>query len=91
MISLPVNDIPEPDRRSLENLLGRPLQTDQQVFVMVFSAGKAPNEAERRAATERIRHTLDTVDRHRAAHGITDDELEAAVDEAMDQVRSRPS
>jgi hypothetical protein len=41
MISLPVHDIPEPDRRSLENLLGHPLETDQQVFVMVFSAGEA--------------------------------------------------
>ena len=30
MISLPVNAIPEPDRRSLENLLGHPLQANQQ-------------------------------------------------------------
>jgi hypothetical protein len=29
MISVPVNDIPEHDRRSLENLLGHPLSADQ--------------------------------------------------------------
>ena len=91
MISLPVNDIPEPDRRSLENLLGHPLSADQQVFVMVFSAGMVADDQTRRAAAERIRHTLDEVDRRRAAQGITDEEVDAAVDEAMDHVRSRPS
>jgi hypothetical protein len=87
MISLPVNDIPEPDRRSLENLLGRSLEADQQVFVMVFSAGKMADDMTRRAAVESIRRTLDKVDRYRAAHGITDEEVDATVDEAMDHVR----
>ncbi len=89
MISLPVNEIAEPERRSLENLLGHPLAAGQQVFVMVFSAGKVSDKATRQAAAENIRRTLDNVDRHQATYGITDDEINAAMDEAMHQVRPR--
>jgi hypothetical protein len=89
MISLPVNDIPEPDRRSLENLLGQPLQAGQQVCVMVFSAAKLADDATRRAAVGNIRRTLDCVDRHRATRVIPDEEVDAALDEAMDHIRPR--
>jgi hypothetical protein len=90
MVSMPVNDIPEPERRSLENLLGHPLTTDQQVFVMVYSAGKLADEATQRQAIQRIRSTLDKVDRYRVAHKIPDNEVDGAVDEAMGHVRPRP-
>lgn len=90
VISLPVSNIPEPDRRSLENLLGHPLAGDQQVCVMVFSPSRVADEATRRAAVERIRRTLDQVDRHRVANGVSDSEVGSAVDEAMEQVRPRP-
>jgi hypothetical protein len=91
MISLPVDEIPEPERRSLENLLGQPLEVDQQVCVMVFSAGKRVDDATRSAAVENIRRTLDKVDRHRAARRIADKEVDTAVEEAMEQVRPRPT
>ena len=91
MISLPVTDIAEPDRRSLENLLGHPLAADQQVFVMVFSAGRVPDQATRRAAAESIRHTLEIVDQRRAERGVTEEEVDATVDEAMAHIRPRPS
>ncbi len=91
MISLPVNDIPEPDRRSLENLLGQPLQADQQVCVMVFSGGKIVDDSTRRAAVENIRHTLDKVDRRRAITNASDEEVDAAVDEALEKIRPRPA
>jgi hypothetical protein len=91
MISMPVNDIPEPDRRSLENLLGHPLAADQQVCVMVFSAGKVSDEATRLAAAEGIRRTLEDVDRHQVSRGITDDEIDAAINEALLQIPPRQS
>ncbi len=91
MITLPVNNIPEPDRRSLENLLGHSLAADQQVCVMVFSPSKIADDATRRAAVESIRRTLDSIDQHRTAHGIADDEVDAAVDEAIEHVRPRPN
>ena len=91
MITRGVNELPEPERRSLENLLGHSLQSDQQVFVMVFSTGKNPDDATRRAAAESIRRTLETVDRHQATQVIPSDEVEAAIVEAMHHVRPRPS
>ena len=89
MVTLPVNDMPEPERRSLENLLGHPLEADQQVFVMVFSAGQVPDEPTRRAAAARIRQTLAEVDRHRVANNISDEEVDAAIDEATQPIRQR--
>ena len=89
MISLPVNNIPEPDRRSLENLLGHSLAADQQVCVMVFSPSKVADDATRWAAADSIRRTLDEVDQHRLSQGISETEVDEAVDEAMDQVRPR--
>lgn len=91
MISIPVGDISAPDRRCLENLLGRSLEADQQVFVMVSSAGKVADDATRRAAAESIRRTLDKIDRYRGDQGITDDEIDATVDEAISHLRSRPT
>ena len=89
MVSLPVNDISEPDRRSLENLLGQPLAADQQVFVMVFAAGTTTDAETRRTAVENIRRTMEKVDQYQAARGIGDDQVEEAVNEAMDHVRPR--
>jgi hypothetical protein len=89
MITRAVNDLPEPERRSLEHLLGCPLEANQQVFVMVLAAGETPDRETRRAAAESIRHTLAEVDQHRAKSGTSDDEFDAAVDEAMHHVRPR--
>jgi len=89
MISVPVSDLSQPDRRSLEKLLGHPLSADQQVFVMVYSAGKVPDEKSRRAAVESIRRTLAEFDRHHLASRISQEEFEDAVNEAMDHIRPR--
>lgn len=89
MISLPVHAIAEPERRSLENLLGHPLKTDQQVLVLVYSAGHEVDEATRRAAAERMRSTLAVIDQYRAANSIDDSEVEAAINEAVGHVRPR--
>jgi hypothetical protein len=89
MVSLPVNAIADADRRSLENLLGHALAADQQVCVMVFSAATAADAEARRKAVENIRRTMEKVDQYQAARGMGGDEVEAAIDEAMDHVRPR--
>lgn len=89
MITRAVNDLPEPERRSLENLLGFPLDANQQVFVMVLAAGKSPDKETRRAAAESIRRTMAEVDQNRGKNGVSDEELDAAIDEAMHHVRPR--
>jgi hypothetical protein len=90
-ISLPVREISEPNRRSLESLLGQPLAPDQQVFVLVSAPSHTPDEATRRRAVDSIRQTLERIDRRRAANGDSDQVFDAAVEEAMEAVRPRPA
>jgi len=87
IVSIPVNDISAPDRKSLENILGHPLASDQQVCVMVFSAATVPDAETRRAAAERIRSTLTEIDRRRTSDKISQSASEAAIEEAMNHVR----
>ena len=84
-----VQDIAAAERQALEALLGSPLTPDQQVFVMAYTPAALPDETLRAAARVGLKRTFDTVDRHAREHGITPEEAEAAIDEAMEQIRSR--
>jgi len=86
-----VQEIPADARQILEKLLGRPLESDQEVFVMAYSPGTIKKNAIRHKAAESIRKTWKKIDSHVAAAGIPDDEIEAAIDEAINQVRVRSS
>ncbi|HEV3259534.1 MAG TPA: hypothetical protein VG013_21895 [Gemmataceae bacterium] len=85
-----VKDIQESEKRWLERLLGRPLGEDQQVFIMVLTPGSAPDEATRRKARAGLERIFDKTQEYAKTHGITDEEADAAVEEAMRQVRPRP-
>ena len=71
--------------------LARPQQIreNQQVFILLVTPGAVPDEQTRRAAAARIERTLDAAERHAAERGITAQEADAAVAEAMEQVRPR--
>lgn len=84
-----VNDIPSAEREALETLLGRPLEADQQVFVMAYTPNLVPDEKVREAARKGLHQTFAAVDRHAQEHGITPEEADAAVDEAMERIRPR--
>ena len=84
-----VNDIQDSGKRWLENVLGRHLKDDQQVFVMVFTPGVEPDEATRRQALATIKQTMIKVEKNLSEQGITEEEFDAAVDEAMEDVRRR--
>jgi hypothetical protein len=86
-----VHDIQADKRVWLESLLGQEIRENQQVFICVFTPGAVPDEQTRRAAAARIARTLDAADRQAAARGITAQEADAAVAEAMDHVRHRHS
>lgn len=84
-----VKDLQANDKRCLEHLLGRQLQANQQVFIMAFTPGLVPDEATRRNALAGIHQIQAKAETHAKAHGITEEEIDAAVDEAMDHVRGR--
>jgi hypothetical protein len=89
-ISLKVDDLSISDRTTLEHLLGRSLELDQQVVVMAFKA-RENEESVRQAARERLLLMIDRAARHAAERGITAEEADAAVAEAMEAIRHRPT
>ncbi len=87
MVVRKVKNLDAAAKRSLQKLLGRQLQAEEEVTVMVFSAHPAPPPSVRRKAFERLERIMDRAAK-KAAH-IPDSEFEAAVDEAMAHVRRR--
>jgi hypothetical protein len=84
-----VKDLQDSDKRCLQNLLGRELQENQQIFITAFTAGMVPDEATRRKALAGMQRIQAKAEAHANAHGISEDQIDAAVDEAMEHVRPR--
>jgi hypothetical protein len=85
-ISCKVDDLSASDRAALEHLLGQALNQDQYVSVIAYKARETDN-AVREAARQRIVLLLDRAAKHAAEHGMTAEEADAAVDEAMEVIR----
>jgi hypothetical protein len=80
-------DLTPPIKAAIESLLGRPLQDDEQVRVRVFRCHAAPQgEARRKAAHHLEEHLKRMADRVKE---VSQDEMEAAIDEALLHVRPR--
>ena len=72
-------------RQGLENVFGRPLRQDEAVTFISVPAHPAPAEALRRDAYAQMERVMDTAAEN--AKDIPQEELDAAIDEAMDHVR----
>jgi len=84
-----VNDLPASERHTLEGMLGQSLSPDQRVFVMAYTPNAVPDKSAREAARAGLQRTFEKIDEYGAAHGITPEEADAAIDEAMQHVRPR--
>ena len=84
-----VKSLQDSGKRWLEDVLGQHLRENQQVFIMVFTPGIEPDEASRRQALASIKQTMTQVEGNLAVGGVTGEEFDAAVDEAMEDVRRR--
>jgi hypothetical protein len=82
-----VSDIPGSGRAFIEQLLGRPLENDQRVFIMAYTP--PADFAARSAARDRLQQFLAAQASRAARQGITANEADAAVEEAMRHVRPR--
>jgi hypothetical protein len=88
-ITRDVTGLVDSDRQSLEHLLGTSLNSAQQVTILAFTPGQIPSDDVRTYAKGRIEHLLDKAAQYRATHGHSDEEVDSAIDEAMDDVRRR--
>jgi hypothetical protein len=76
-------------KRLLEDILGQQLKQNQQVFIMAFTPGIVPSDKDRDDARAGLKQTWWKVDQHMKEHGITEEQFDAAIDEAVEQVRHR--
>lgn len=84
-----VKDLQDSGKRWLEDVLGQNLKESQQVFIMVFTPGVEPDEATRRQALAGVERTMAEVEQNLTEQSVTDEEFDATVDEAMEDVRRR--
>ena len=81
-----VAELPTETKHAMEALLGRPLQEDEASSINVYQpavTGQAREEASR-LLLERINRTA------ARAQGVSEDEIDAAINEAVDYVRRHP-
>ena len=83
-----VGDIQSGERRWLESQIGKPLDDHQQLFIMVISPDVPPDEATRDQALAEVSEILDKAHANAEAQGITPEEADRLVDEAVRHVRS---
>jgi hypothetical protein len=86
-----VRDLETANRRTLESLLGQPLQEDEQVIIRVISVGKEPNAATKQAALIRAQDVAVKAAQNRESSGVLADEADRVIDEAIDDVRRNRS
>jgi len=80
-------DLSAPVKSALENLLGRPLQDDEQVSLRVYKSHDAPLGEARRAAARTLEEQLDKM--ADKVKDVPQNEIETAIDEALEQVRPK--
>jgi hypothetical protein len=81
------SELPSDARRAVELVLGRVLESDEEVSIMAFSPHAAPSGEARQALArqleDRITRTADSV------RDVPDEEQEAAINEALNHVRRK--
>jgi len=84
-----VSDI-EPDKRHwLESAIGRQLEDNQKIVIRVLTPGVEPDEQTRDEALADLKELSQKGSEHRESLGVLVEEANDALDEAMDNIRSR--
>ena len=84
-----VRNLQASGKRLLEEMLGQTLNDSQQVFIMILSPGTEPDEEAVRQARAALTEVFKKTRAHAEAHAIEQREIDAAVDEAVQNIRSR--
>jgi len=82
-----VKDMLPATRRGFEAALGETLLDSQCVYVVVVTPGVEPSDLQRAEALADLRELGKQGAKHRESLGISEDEADQAVDEAMQNVR----
>ena len=84
-----VNEIEAAERQVYEQVLGQQLRDNQQVIIRVLTPGVMPDKPTRDAALQRAAEIARQGREHAASQGVSEEQIDAALDEALEHVRSR--
>jgi hypothetical protein len=70
-------------------MVGRPLQAEDRVFLVILRPNREPTAEAKARARARLDEVFAQVDRYGQEHGITPDEADAAIDLAVQEIRSQ--
>ena len=84
-------DLSLAQRQAIESIVGRTLESRDMVFVAIFRPGEEPAADVKAQARARLERIFEKVDRYGETSGIDPAAADAAIDEAVQDVRSRPS
>ena len=84
-----VRDLHSCSRKSLEEEIGLPLKDNQQIFIVIAAPGIVADDETRLKAAAEIEKTIVLARRNADAQGVTEEAIDAAVEEAMRRFRPR--
>jgi len=86
-----VSDMQGDQRQWLESNLGCQLRASQQVMILVLNPGVVPSEETRREALSEVHRISEKAANNLEDQGVSPEDADAAVDEAMEHLRRRSS
>jgi hypothetical protein len=79
-----------PDHRSwVEGVVGHSLHPSERVVFLSYVPGAVPSADVQGQAVRRIEELAQIAAQHQAAQGVSEQEIDAAVDEAVEHARKR--
>jgi hypothetical protein len=91
LITRSVKDIEPGQRRSLEEVIGHKLQDNQQIVIRIVTPEVLPDAEKRAQAFADLRRLSEQAAKNCQSLGVTEQEIDEAIDEAMNHVRRRES
>ena len=79
------NDLPQSVKSAVEQLLGRPIEADEEVSVVAVPPQQIPPTGNRAAIAQKLEEFLNR--RARKTGDVPEEEIDGAVDAAVDHVR----
>jgi len=80
-------DMSQSQRLAVESMVGKPLQAEDRVFLVVLRPDREPTAEAKARARARLALVFVQADRYGQEHGIAADEADAAIDQAVREIR----
>jgi hypothetical protein len=82
-------DLSSAQRQAVESMVGRTLESQDMVFLVVLRPGQEPTAEDKARARARLERVFQQADRFGQEQGIDPVAADAAIDAAVQDVRSR--